>query len=178
MVVRSPYQESYPADAHTSVHKSVLESADPAWIWSVHLDAPGQQHGQQPVSGTDDPGVVKQDKSSTGSVDTTKTCLDQWREATRPPRASKPKPWPPAKLPSTGHCFVAVPPPPTPVPSCTHNPSPSPRPFDNFFPRKMFLVWLGGWVGEMTSLRPPPSGDAPGQWRGPCPPPRGPDTEQ
>ena len=35
--------------------------------------APGQRHGQQPVSGTADPGVVKQDKSSGGSVDTTKT---------------------------------------------------------------------------------------------------------
>ena len=34
-------------------------------IWSMH--------GQQPVSGTADPGVVKQDKSSRGSVDATKT---------------------------------------------------------------------------------------------------------
>ena len=33
---------------------------------------PHQRHGQQPVSGTADPGVVKQDKSSRGSVDTTK----------------------------------------------------------------------------------------------------------
>ena len=73
VVVRSPCQENYPADAHPSVHKSVLESANPAWTRSVHLDAPGQQHGQQPVSGTADPGVVKQDKSSRGSVDTTKT---------------------------------------------------------------------------------------------------------
>ena len=30
-------------------------------------------HGQQPVSGTADLGVVKQDKSSRGSVDTTQT---------------------------------------------------------------------------------------------------------
>ena len=45
----------------------------PAWTQSVHLDAPGQRHGQQPVSGTADPGVVKQDKSSGGSIDTTKT---------------------------------------------------------------------------------------------------------
>ena len=45
----------------------------PAWTRSVHLDAPGQRHGQQPVSGTADPGVVKQDKSSRGSVGTTKT---------------------------------------------------------------------------------------------------------
>ena len=35
---------------------------------SVHLDAPGQWHGQQPVSGTANPGVVKQDKSSRGSL--------------------------------------------------------------------------------------------------------------
>ena len=73
VVVGSPCQENYPADAHPSVLKSVLESANPAWTWSVHLDAPGQRHGQQPVSGTADPGVVKQDKSSRGSVDTTKT---------------------------------------------------------------------------------------------------------
>ena len=73
MVVRSPCQENYPADAHPSAHKSVLESANPAWTRSVHLDAPGQRHGQQPVSGTADPGVVKQDKSSRGSFDTTKT---------------------------------------------------------------------------------------------------------
>ena len=45
----------------------------PAWTRSVHLDAPGQRHGQQPVSGTANPGIVKQDKSSGGSVDTTKT---------------------------------------------------------------------------------------------------------
>ena len=51
VVVRSPCQEKYPADAHTSVHKSVLEPANPAWTRSVHLDAPGQRHGQQPASG-------------------------------------------------------------------------------------------------------------------------------
>ena len=73
VVVRNPCQENYPADAHPSALKSVLESANPAWTRSVHLDAPGQRHGQQPVSGTADPGVVKQDKSSRGSVDTTKT---------------------------------------------------------------------------------------------------------
>ena len=73
VVVRNPCQENYPADAHPSALKSVLESANPAWTRSVHLDAPGQRHGQQPVSGTANPGVVKQDKSSRGSVDTTKT---------------------------------------------------------------------------------------------------------
>ena len=69
VVVRSPCQENYPADTHPSALKSVLESANPAWTRSVHLDAPGQRHRQQPVSGTGDPGVVKQDKSSGGSVD-------------------------------------------------------------------------------------------------------------
>ena len=39
----------------------------------------GNRHGQQPVSGTADPGVVKQDKSSRGSVDTTKTRSDSQR---------------------------------------------------------------------------------------------------
>ena len=73
VVVRSPCQENYPADAHPSALKSVLESVNPAWTRSVHVDAPGQRHGQQPISRTADPGVVKQDKSSGGSVDTTKT---------------------------------------------------------------------------------------------------------
>ena len=58
VVVRSPCQENYPADAHPSAHKSELESANQAWTRSVHLDAPGQRHGQQPVSGTADPGVA------------------------------------------------------------------------------------------------------------------------
>ena len=35
--------------------------------------------GQQPISGTADPGVVKQDRSSRGSVDTTKTRSDPQR---------------------------------------------------------------------------------------------------
>ena len=49
VVVRSPCEENYPADAHpSSALKSVLESANPAWNRSVHLDAPGQRHGQQP----------------------------------------------------------------------------------------------------------------------------------
>ena len=77
--VRSPCQDNYPADAHTSAHKSVLESANPAWTRSVHLDAPGQRHGQQPVSGTADPGVVKHHKPSRGSVGTTRTRSDPQR---------------------------------------------------------------------------------------------------
>ena len=41
--VRSPCQENYPADAHPSAHKSVLESANPHTDSEcVHLDAPGQ----------------------------------------------------------------------------------------------------------------------------------------
>ena len=70
VVVRSPCQEHDPADAHPSALKSVLESANPrmdsdcAYI----VDTPGQRHGRQPI-----PEVVKQDKSSGGSVDTTKT---------------------------------------------------------------------------------------------------------
>ena len=68
-----------PADAHPGAHKSVLELANPTWTRSVHLDAPGQRHGQQPVSGTAEPGVVKQDKSSGGSIDTTKTRSDPQR---------------------------------------------------------------------------------------------------
>ena len=51
------------------------------WVWPGGVGGstrsppppPGQRHGQQPVSGTADPGVVKQDKSSGGSIDTTKT---------------------------------------------------------------------------------------------------------
>ena len=54
VAVGSPCQEN-PADAHTGAHKSVLESANPAWTRSVHLDAPGQRHRQQPASGTADP---------------------------------------------------------------------------------------------------------------------------
>ena len=92
MVVRSPCQENDP-DAHPSAHKSVQESANPAWTRSVHLDAPGQRHGQQPVSGTADPGVVKQD--TRGSVDTTKTCSGPQRvrmsSGERPVGATKSK---------------------------------------------------------------------------------------
>ena len=41
---------------HTPVRTSQCGSRQtPAWTQSVHLDAPGQRHGQQPVSGTADP---------------------------------------------------------------------------------------------------------------------------
>ena len=62
VVVRSPCQENYPADAHPSALKSVLESANPTWTWSVHRNTPGHRHRQQPVSGTADLGVVKHKK--------------------------------------------------------------------------------------------------------------------
>ena len=84
VVVRSLCQENYPADAHPSAHKSLLESANAAWTRSVHLDAPGQLHGQQPVSGTANPGVVKQDKSSRGNTfGPTEGQNERWREANR-----------------------------------------------------------------------------------------------
>ena len=52
----------------------------PKWTRSVRLDAPGQRHGATaPSLGRSTPGVVKQDKSSGGSVDTTKTRLDPQR---------------------------------------------------------------------------------------------------
>ena len=99
VVVRSPCQENYPADAHPSAHKSVLESANPALTRSVHLDAPGQRHGQQPVCGTADPGGVKQNKSSRGSVDTPRTRSDPQRvrmcSGERPiERTNERTPWP------------------------------------------------------------------------------------
>ena len=60
---------------HTPARSSQCWSRQtPAWTRSVPLDAPGQRHGRQPVSGTAVPRVVKQqDKSSGGSGDTTKT---------------------------------------------------------------------------------------------------------
>ena len=45
----------------------------------VHLDAPGQRHGQQPVCRTADPEAVNRDKPSRGSVDATKTHSDPQR---------------------------------------------------------------------------------------------------
>ena len=111
MLIRSPCQENVPADAHTSAHKSVLESANPAWTQSVHLDAPGQRHGQQPVSGTADPGVVKQDKSSRGTVDMTKTRSDPQRvgmcSGERPIGATKGK-----QIKTMTSCQPSPPPPP------------------------------------------------------------------
>ena len=45
-----------PPQMHTPARSSQCWSRQtPAWTRSVHLDAPGQRHGQQPVSGTADP---------------------------------------------------------------------------------------------------------------------------
>ena len=72
---------------------------------------PPQRHGQQPISGQPTPGVVKQDKSSGGSVDTTKTRSDPQRvrmsSGERPIGAAK------RKQPNTE---ALCPPPPPPVP--------------------------------------------------------------
>ena len=38
-----------------NLERAILTAPPPAWTWSVHLDAPGQRHGQQPISGTADP---------------------------------------------------------------------------------------------------------------------------
>ena len=80
MVVRSPCQERYPADAHPSALKSVLELANPRMDSEGASGCPwSTARGNSPVSGTANPGVVKQDKSSRGSVDTTKTRSDPQR---------------------------------------------------------------------------------------------------
>ena len=67
----SPCQENHPADAHPSAHKSVRESANPRMAsecasgctWST-ARATARLRDSRP------PGVVKQDTSSGGSVDT------------------------------------------------------------------------------------------------------------
>ena len=59
---------------HPPPPRPMPEWANPPWTRRVHPDAPGQRHGQQPrLRDGRPPGVVKQDKSSRGSVDTTKT---------------------------------------------------------------------------------------------------------
>ena len=71
-VLQAPVSGCTHRRAHTGAHRSIPESAGSAWTRSVHLDAPGQWHGQRPISGIADPRVVTQDKSSRGSVDTTR----------------------------------------------------------------------------------------------------------
>ena len=105
---------------HTPVRTSQcwLESANPAWTRSVHLDAPGQRHGQQPVSGTADPGVVKQDKSSRGSVDTTRTRSDPQRVR----MSSGERPIGTAKVKQRNTEALCQPPPPPPPPYLLYQP--------------------------------------------------------
>ena len=72
--VRSPCQEHDPADAHASAHKSVLESANPRMDSECASGCTGSMaRATAPSPGRPTPGVVKQDKSSGGSADTTKT---------------------------------------------------------------------------------------------------------
>ena len=73
-VVRSPCQENYPADAHPQRAQVSAGVGKPphglgVCIW-MHLV---NGTGDSPSPGRRTPGVVKQNKSSRGSVDTTKT---------------------------------------------------------------------------------------------------------
>ena len=70
----SPCQDTYPADAHPSAHKSVLESANPRMDSEGASGCPwSTARATAPSLRQPTPGVVKQDKSFGGSVDTTKT---------------------------------------------------------------------------------------------------------
>ena len=135
VVVRSPCQENYPADAHTIAHKSVLESTNPAWTWSVHLDGPGPRHGQQLVSGTDDPGVVKQDNLSRGFVDTTRTRSDPQRvrmcKGERPIGAAKGK---------QTNTMASCHPPPRLNPSLRHSVTLCPQPVGRSYGKARYIV--------------------------------------
>ena len=83
VVVRSPCQENYPAEAHPSALKSVLESANPRMDSEGASGCTGSTaRATAPSPGRPTPGVVKQDKSSGGSVDTTKTRSDPQRVRT------------------------------------------------------------------------------------------------
>ena len=123
VVVTSPCQGN-PADTHTGAHRSILELANPAWTRREYLDAPGQRRGQQPASGTADPRVVKQGKSSGGSVDTTRQSSDPQRvilfSGERPVGAAKGK-----QFSAKASCQPPPPPPLyTPPPPCI---APPPR---------------------------------------------------
>ena len=72
--VRSPCQEHDPADAHPGPPKSVLESANPHMDSECASGCPwSTARATAPSPGRPTPRVVKQDKSSGGSLDTTKT---------------------------------------------------------------------------------------------------------
>ena len=141
-VVRSPCQEHDPADAHPSAHKSVLESANPRMDsercasgcpWST-------ARATAPSPGRPTPGVVKQDKSSGGSVDTTKTRSDPQRvgmcSGERPVGAAKgtqsdtealchpPPPRNPPRITGLAPPPPSGPPPPTPTPTVNNEERP------------------------------------------------------
>ena len=76
---------------HTPARSSQCWSRQtPAWTRIVHLDAPGQRHGQQPISGTADPrssqtgqvlrGLRRHNQNTFGP---TEGQNEQWREASR-----------------------------------------------------------------------------------------------
>ena len=74
LLLAAPVREMILRSTHTGAHRSVLESANPRMdsecasgcTWSTARAA-------APSPGRPTPGVVKQDKSSGGSIDTTKT---------------------------------------------------------------------------------------------------------
>ena len=72
-----------PAPGNHFVLKSETTAPPPPRVLPLYAPPPpqsrGQRHRQQHVSGTADPGVFKQDTSSRGSVDTTKTRSDPQR---------------------------------------------------------------------------------------------------
>ena len=69
-----------PPPRRPSVHKSALEPANPRMDSECASGCPwSTAWGNSPSPGRPTPGVVKQDKSSGGSVDTTKTRLDPRR---------------------------------------------------------------------------------------------------
>ena len=79
-VVKSPCRENDPPDTHPSAHKSVLESANPRTDSECASGCPwSTARATAPSPGRPTPGVVKQDKSSGGCVDTTKTRSDPQR---------------------------------------------------------------------------------------------------
>ena len=160
----------------------------PARTRRVHLDAPGQWHrATAPSPGRPTPGVVKQDKSSGGSIDTTKTRSGpqsvRMCSGERPIGAAK-------GTQSDTEALCQPPNPPTPNPQVI-GPNFSPGPSANqkcspvpLAPRKPHTTGAGGAGGgrghpdpppkptsEGTPVSPPrrtpPSRSAPG----PCPPP-------
>ena len=106
------------ADAHPSTLKSALESANPRMDSEGASGCPwSTARATAPSPGRPTPGVVKQDKSSGGSVDTTKTRLGPQRvrmsRGERPIGAAKGK-----QSGTQALCQPPPPPPPPPVGMC------------------------------------------------------------